>query len=153
MRERLQGHAVCGRESESPCPCTGCRTLTAWSLGALTGAALDVVAVPDILLFPATSLSIINLRPLQSLERVCWPGISWQLMCFMFRRMQVLHSPQSSHSPFTAETGAAGLAPKKGASKGVQRKEWGLGDGVGMIRCGKGGSELEPRHRSQEWRN
>lgn len=58
VRERLQGHGVCGRESESPCPCTGCPTLTAWSLGALTGAALDVVAVPDILLFPNTSLSV-----------------------------------------------------------------------------------------------
>lgn len=58
MRERLQGHGVRSRESESPCPCTGCPTLEAWSLEALTGAALDVVAVPDILQFPNTSLSV-----------------------------------------------------------------------------------------------
>lgn len=65
----------------------------------------------------------------------------------------MLHSPQSPHCPFTAETGAAGLAPKKGVSEEVQRKEWGLRKTVGRIGCGKGGSDMESRHWDQEWRD
>ena len=57
MRQRLQGHGIHGKQSEI--------SITLWAAhphrrvwGALTGAALDVVAVPDILLFPRTSMSI-----------------------------------------------------------------------------------------------
>lgn len=94
MRERLQGHAVCGTESESPCPCTGCCTLTAWSLGALTEAALDVVAVPDILLFPLTSLSV-------KLAALAEPGaglLAWDLLA-----ADVFYAPADAGAPLPPE--------------------------------------------------
>ena len=151
MRERLQEHGICGRESESPCPCTGCPTLAAWSLGALTGAALDVVAVPDILLFPNTSLSV-------KFAALADPGaclLAWDLLAAdVFNAWADAVAPLPPEPPLSSHCRDRGSwACTKEGSQGAQRKEGGLRKTVGRIGCGKGGSDMESRHWGQEWRD
>lgn len=125
---------------------------TVQSVGALTLAALDVVAMSDILLFPDTSLAVKLAAP--AAPRAC-------LLAWDFLTADRFHVPAGAGAPLPPGTPLSVHCRDRGSRGSHQRRsqrggsEEGLraGGGSGGDQMWKWGIRGALKHQGQEWRN